>query len=208
MKTFISKAYPELELAVEKMLASIDSIILSGGGSRLKEPVKMYLAGGMAMNFYCGSRYTEDVDAFFSKRILIPSELHIPYRRKSGEASMIYFDTQYNPYFGLIHEDAEDDAINCIKLNSAGRLLNLYLLNPTDLAVTKISRYSERDVEDIMTLAKNKLIKSDTLRLRAEEAMSGYIGNLMNVKNSINLLCNRIQCEYENIDNQTCSPHC
>ena len=27
----------------------------------------MILAGGMAVNYYCGTRYTEDVDAVFSK---------------------------------------------------------------------------------------------------------------------------------------------
>jgi hypothetical protein len=30
------------------------------------EPVAMFIAGGVAMNYYYGSRYTEEVDASFS----------------------------------------------------------------------------------------------------------------------------------------------
>lgn len=66
----MTKAYPELAEALAEMLDKIDAVLQSGGYRG--EPVKMYLAGGMAVNYWCGSRYTEDVDASFSKRVLLP----------------------------------------------------------------------------------------------------------------------------------------
>jgi hypothetical protein len=57
----------------------------------------MYLAGGLAVNNYCGSRYTEDVDASFSHRLLLPyDEMVVDYLRSDYTASMIYLDQNYN----------------------------------------------------------------------------------------------------------------
>jgi hypothetical protein len=58
----MNKAFPELSQALSQLLDQMDASIRKGGydGPR----ITMYLAGGMAVNFYCGSRYTEDVDAF------------------------------------------------------------------------------------------------------------------------------------------------
>ena len=64
-------AFPQLQEAVSKMLDAINDLIKSN--SNITVPIKMYLAGGMAMNFYCGTRYTEHVDAFFSRRKTCPS---------------------------------------------------------------------------------------------------------------------------------------
>ena len=54
-----------LQAALTEMIEKIDGFIWSSGYQG--EPVKMILAGGMAVNYYCGTRYTEDVDAVFSK---------------------------------------------------------------------------------------------------------------------------------------------
>jgi Nucleotidyltransferase of unknown function (DUF6036) len=184
-----NRSYPHLENAVSKMLDKINDLIKFN----VKEPVKMYLAGGMAMNFYCGTRYTEDVDAFFSRRILIPNDMTIPYKRPDEKDGLIYFDTQYNPTFGLLHEHAEDDAVFWAGIGNENRMVHLYLLSPVDLAVSKISRFSDQDQEDIIELAKAGLINAESLRSRAEVAIIDYIGNVENVKNSINIICDEIQ---------------
>ena len=41
----------------------------------LREPIEMFIAGGMATHLYTAARVTTDVDAEFSKRILLPSDL-------------------------------------------------------------------------------------------------------------------------------------
>ena len=41
----------------------------------LREPIKMFIAGGMATHLYTQDRVTTDVDAEFSKRILLPRDV-------------------------------------------------------------------------------------------------------------------------------------
>lgn len=186
-----SRAFRELEQAVRKMLDRIDDLIRSGPD--LQEPIRMYLAGGLAMNFYCGARYTEDVDAFFSRRLLLPNDLGVAYVRQDGEPGFLYFDTQYNPTLGLLHEDAEDDALYWNGVGNEDRLLHLYLLSPVDLAVSKISRFTDQDRDDILELARAGLIDAESLRERAEEALSYYVGNIEVVRNSIALMVNQVR---------------
>src|SRR6202044_790204 len=74
-------------------------------------PIKMYVAGGAAMHFYTGERVSNDVDAVFSKRIALPSELEVAYQDPDGAARLLYFDRQYNDTLALMHEDAHDDSV-------------------------------------------------------------------------------------------------
>src|SRR4051794_29336053 len=106
----MNHAHPELAEALSRMLDRIDAAIRENGYSGT--PILMYLAGGLALNYYCGSRYTEDVDASFSRRILLPySNLVVDYQRKDGTPSFIYFDQNYNSTLSLMHQDYEDDAL-------------------------------------------------------------------------------------------------
>lgn len=62
-----SCAHPELVSALRVIVDRIDASI----PRTYAEPVAIFITGGVAMNYYCGSRYTEDVDASFSKRLLL-----------------------------------------------------------------------------------------------------------------------------------------
>ncbi len=55
--------------------------------------------------------------------------------------------------------------------------MQLNVLSPVDLAVSKISRASSRDLEDIRTLAADGLITAQSVRQRADQAMGYSIGN-------------------------------
>jgi hypothetical protein len=70
----------------------------------LPQPVKMYVAGGVAVNLYTGSRATRDVDASFSARLVLPpaSELVVPYEGPDGQLHSLYLDTNYNTTFAVI----------------------------------------------------------------------------------------------------------
>src|SRR5471030_2426963 len=72
-------------------------------------PIKMYVAGGAAVHFYTGERISNDIDAVFSKRIVLPSDLEVAYQDPDGAARLLYFDRQYNDTLALMHEDAQDD---------------------------------------------------------------------------------------------------
>jgi hypothetical protein len=152
-------------------------------------PIKMYVAGGAAMHFYTGERMSNDVDAVFSKRIALPSDLEVAYQDPDGAARLLYFDRQYNDTLALLHEDAHDDSVPLTLKGIDASILDVRLLSPLDLAVSKISRFSSQDRDDITTLGKHGLIKSAALRRRSEQAMENYVGNLDTLKGAINVAC-------------------
>jgi hypothetical protein len=142
---------------------------------------------GAAVHFYTGERISNDVDAAFSRRIALPSDLEVAYRDPDGNSRLLYFDRQYNETFALMHEDAHDDSVPLSLKHIDASVLDVRLLSPLDLAVSKISRFSSQDRGDITVLAKQGLIEAATLRHRSQESMGNYVGNLDSLKTSIEL---------------------
>lgn len=161
-------------------------------------PISMYVAGGAALHFYTGHRISRDIDAVFSHRILLPDDLEVSYPGEDGAAQVLFFDRQYNDSFALIHEDARDDSVPLRLEGVDPHSLDLRLLSPLDLAVSKISRFSDQDREDIRALAQRGLIDAAGLRRRAEEAVATYVGNPDSLQTSVNLVCAMV----EDVENQ------
>ncbi len=152
-----------------------------------KKPLTMYLAGGAAMHFYTGARMTDDVDAVFDRKFLLPSDLAVIYRDAEGKARSVHFDVTYNETFALLHEDAHEDAIRLALEGVEGA--RILVLQPVDLAISKLARFSEIDRGDILQLAENGLITANDLRSRAEAALPGYVGNSAPVRAAIDIAC-------------------
>lgn len=175
-------------VAAFRELASRLACALEGVPTRLL-PVQMYVAGGAAVHLYLGERVSADVDAVFSRRFALPENLEVSYRDADGRARMLYFDRQYNDTFGLLHEDAHDDAIRLELDGVDAAVLDVRLLAPVDLAVTKIARLADPDRSDLAALARAGLVSEAALRTRAEEAVGGYVGDVARLQTSIELAC-------------------
>lgn len=181
------RAQPEYVAAFTEIAARIAATL--EGAPKRGLPVRMYVAGGAALHFYTGERVSRDIDASFSHRLALPDDLEAAFRDSDGAARLLYFDRQYNDTLGLLHEDAHEDS-KPLKLEGIdSRFLDVRLLTPLDLAVSKIGRFSQQDRDDIAALARNGLISATKLRRRAEEALRGYVGNTARVQGSIELAC-------------------
>ena len=51
-------------------------------------PIRMYVAGGAALHFYTGERTSKDIDASFSRRILLPEDLEVSCRDADADAEV------------------------------------------------------------------------------------------------------------------------
>ena len=182
-----SATRPEYIAAFTELVQRIAAPL--GALPRRSLPIKMYVAGGAAMHFYTGERMSNGVDAVFSRRIALPSDLEVSYQDPDGAARLLYFDRQYNDTLALMHEDAHDDSVPLTLKGIDASILDVRLLSALDLAVSKISRFSSQDRADITTLGKLGLIKSAALRRRSEQAVKNYVGNLDTVKGAIDLAC-------------------
>lgn len=156
-------------------------------------PIRMIVAGGAAQHFYTAARVSMDIDATLSRKILLPDDLDVPYVEADGTTRILYYDRQYNDTFALIHENADEDSRPIVLPGIDAAILDVRLFAPVDLAVSKISRFAEHDRQDIAALARYGLIDAESVRLRAEEALGGYVGERRRVKASIRLACELIE---------------
>ena len=101
-----------------------------------------------------------------------------------------------------MHEETYDNSVPLELEGIDPSILDVRLLTPLDLAVSKVSRFSDQDREDIASLAKKGLIDSVALRCRAESAAKRYVGNLDSVQTSINLACNIVANEEARMERQ------
>ncbi len=139
----------------------------------LSSPVKVFLAGGMAVHLYAASRVTTDVDADFGSRVFIPSDLIVSVTLEDATHESLYFDTNYNSSFALMHEDYLDDAI---PLDLGVEHIKLHVLCPLGLVVSKISRFGDNDKEDIAELVRLGLTTADEIEQGAMSALTKYVG--------------------------------
>ncbi len=178
---------PEYLKAFAQIMSRIERAL---GPKRPARPVAVCVAGGAAMHFYTGERFSNDIDAKILARVMLdPQDLQVAYRGADGHARLLYFDTQYNDSFALLHHDAYDDALPISVEGVDSRRLEVKLLTPLDLAVSKLSRFSGQDQDDISALARAGLIDAAALRRRAEAALPDYVGKLDRIRTSIDAAC-------------------
>jgi len=176
VRTEYVAAFREIVERIRRSLAQLPS---------QARPVRMYVAGGAALHFYTGARISRDIDATFSHRIALPDNLEVAYRDADGAARVLYFDRQYNDTFGLLHQDAYEDAVPLRLAGLDSEVLEVRLLSALDLAVTKLGRFSDQDRDDILALARRKLIGSAALRRRAAAALQAYVGDTARTQGAI-----------------------
>lgn len=155
----------------------------------LRKPLVVYLAGGMAVHLYTSSRVTTDVDAEFGGRVILPNDLMVDVTLENGVKKVIYFDTNYNSSFALLHENYLDDSIPVPELEFEH--IRVHVLSPVDLAVSKIARFADNDKEDIRELVRLGLTDAIEIEKRANLALDGYIGNIpmlrLNIRDAVAL---------------------
>ena len=182
------RADPAYWRAFAELMSRIEATL----GNYKGPAVRVYVAGGAASHIYTGSRLSADVDATLGRRLLLPDDLQVMYRTEDGKHRTLYFDRQYNDTLGLMHEDAHEDSVPIDVPGVNRKRLDVRVLSPVDLAVSKLARYADPDQKDIKALARAGLLDSRELRRRAEEALAGYIGRVKDVGISIDQACRMV----------------
>ena len=134
-----------------------------------KKPVNLYISEGIAIHFHTASRVSKDLDAIIDKNISIPSKLKVIWQNEQGEFEELSYDHNYSPTLGLMHEDFDKRAIYQFSIDEK---LNVFLLDPIDLIISKLSRFGEQDQEDIRRIIQNDLVKKEDLVILANDAIA------------------------------------
>ena len=142
----------------------------------LQPPIPLYLAGGAAVHWWTRARATGDLDIAGGSR-LGDDDLRIAYEDEQGQKQLLHLDRNYNPLFGLMHEDYETDAYPIGEALGIDAFFDLRVLSGVHLALSKVARFADNDREDILALTRKGLILPEEFDIKAQEALSVAIGH-------------------------------
>lgn len=138
----------------------------------LDAPADFHCIGGFVVSQHYGfARETADLDVL----MVIPPEAAQRVAELAGKGSplqrkhLVYIDN-----VGVAnYPDYYDNRL--VRAFPIWPNLRLWALEPHDLALTKLERSNDRDIRDVMYLAKVGLIKQETLISRFETELEPYI---------------------------------
>ena len=164
----------------------------------LAEPIEARVVGGIAVNYYTGHRMSHDADIQWSHRFALPEDLHlfeVPDPEDPLKSSLIAMDTGFSDSLGLFPPDWQDRA----KEESRMGNIIVRIIDPVDLAVSKVGRFSERDREDIRQLAAGGWIDRELFASRAEEALGYFVGDISPLRHNVALATAIISRELDDV---------
>lgn len=157
-------------------------------GENLKSKVTLYVFGGAAAVIAYGSkRGTTDIDAY-----LEDERIKEKFLKWAGEGSElykkhgIYFQSANTSLMLIEDPDWKHRSVEILK----GRLKHILVmaLSKEDLVLSKLSRYNDRDREDIKFIAENHKIDPKNLIACYEAARKYYAGHLRTLDQTFNIV--------------------
>ena len=187
----ILKLLKKLEIYYNQHLHS-----LKGFNKDNKLIINVYISGGSAMSFYNPTRETLGLDMEVksqNKKVLIPSlelnhaDIILPHMQK------LYIDSVFHPQFYIMSKDYISNAIpiDIFKYEKDNIvIIKPHILSPLDLILSKLTRWSATDQNDVYSLIENHFVIKEQLKDEIElvlaSATIGYIDNANKLNNNIN----------------------
>ncbi|MGA7926498.1 MAG: DUF6036 family nucleotidyltransferase [Candidatus Sulfotelmatobacter sp.] len=141
----------------------------------LSTPVELHCAGGFVLTAVHGlSRSTGDLDYI----TIAPLDAYQELERIAGRESKLA--KKYKLYFhqtGGVTDFPENYEERLVELNLGLKNLSLKILEPYDLALSKLTRNSPKDREDVKLLAKNLGLTFGILYERFSTEMKPWLPN-------------------------------
>ncbi|KPN93032.1 DUF6036 family nucleotidyltransferase [Pseudomonas nunensis] len=147
--------------------------------------VKIIIFGGVAVHLYTHHRVSVDIDGeifhcdrSLSKAELIESLGATPesFIDPTGRTLALNYDLTFNTTLGPLHEDYLERAIRLEEFDEASPI-HIWIAAPLDLAISKLGRATDQDIEDIEKLLRMGLILTTDLNRLALQAIDVYVGN-------------------------------
>lgn len=159
--------------------------------------VHAYIFGGCAVHLHAKSRASTDVDAEFAyppplkqELMLILAELPpVDYDDPEEGPSQLAYDPTFNPTLGPLHVDYQDRAVPIEGTRESPVIVMLPSIE--DIALSKLGRLGDVDLEDILTLLSLPEASWEKFEQLALEANKYYVGpdltpNLSHVRRKFN----------------------
>jgi len=145
---------------------------LSGLDERLREHVDLHCIGGFVVSQYYGfARETADLDVLG----VVPAQAASQIQALAGKGSPLHRKHRvYVEYVGVASfPDSYESRL--IRVFPIWTRLRLWALEAHDLALTKLERSNDRDLQDVMYLAQSGFLQRETLIERYRSEMRPYL---------------------------------
>ena len=163
--------------AVIKMFENADSRLKNDYSDLEENSVAAYLFGGCAVHMHIGSRTSDDVDADIQTKkplkayeVITKALATVEYDDEEGLPRNIIWDGGFSTTLGAVACDYEARAT--LVHICQNKLVYLYLISAADIAVSKVSRCSSRDLDDIKGLYKAGLFTLAEFEELAQSAIA------------------------------------
>jgi hypothetical protein len=161
--------------ALNRLFKRIEGLL--DGVDRKLLPLRVCIAGGAAALLHTGVRPSRDVDASFSLRVHLPADLEETYTDRDGNPASVYLDANYNDTLGSAHQDVFADAEPLALAGLDPARIDIRVLAPVDLAISKLGRFGDHDRDDVVAMARAGLLDAVKFERRAKEALKYYVGH-------------------------------
>ncbi|MCX5786924.1 MAG: DUF6036 family nucleotidyltransferase [Elusimicrobia bacterium] len=172
----------------EELLAFLKDVDLRFDGEDLKSRIPLYVLGGAAAVIAYGSRRgTEDIDAWLEdERIARKLEDLAGKGTELAQKHQVYFQPANTTLMLIEEPEWRDRSIEFFK----GKLKHFKIMaaGKEDLILSKLSRYNDRDREDIRFLAEERKVDVKNLIACYKAARDYYVGHLPTLDTTFNVV--------------------
>jgi hypothetical protein len=147
--------------------------------------IKLIIFGGCAVHLYTGHRVSTDIDGEVFETIDLQgvqathllAEFPEPFLDPhSGRPLELNWDLGFNTTLGPLHEGYLERGIRMSEFADDSPV-HVYVAAPVDIAISKLGRAQQHDLDDIAAMLRKGLIDVAELRRLAAEAIDCYVGN-------------------------------
>ena len=167
-----------ITIAILKLFQELENYILKNHKNLPNGAVKAFIFGGCAFHIHTNARGSNDIDAEIQaiqqlKKhdiVVFLENNDVEYLDDNNLETNLEFDRSFNTSLASVDPDYPERAIPLV----ANRIVEVYLVSGLDLAISKLARLSDRDIEDIKELYLNSKFSLETFKKSANNAEMYY----------------------------------
>ncbi len=167
-----------ITIAILKLFQELENYILKNHKNLPNGAVKAFIFGGCAFHIHTNARGSNDIDAEIQaiqqlKKhdiVVFLENNDVEYLDDNNLETNLEFDRSFNTSLASVDPDYPERAIPLV----ANRIVEVYLVSGLDLAISKLARLSDRDIEDIKELYLNGKFSLEAFKKSANNAEMYY----------------------------------
>lgn len=167
-----------ITIAILKLFQELENDISKNHKNLPNGAVKAFIFGGCAFHIHTNARGSNDIDAEIQaiqqlKKhdiVLFLENNDVEYLDDNNLETNLEFDRSFNTSLASVDPDYPERAIPLV----ANSIVEVYLVSGLDLAISKLARLSDRDIEDIKKLFLNGKFSLEAFKKSANNAEMYY----------------------------------